>query len=1192
MFNHLNTDLNADGGKGSRLTGTITDEMVESSDSIFKKGQFTQKGLQQFFTPPDVAEFIYEAMGRPYEPAIDLTAGNGALLKPFPRYRRFGVEIDPDQIPDPSPDSKNGYNAINADIQKVYPILKLAGLKFPVVVLNPPFSLMWDDAVLGKHNSALITYLYSLSLLHKYGAGAIIVSSTGLDSMLRHPDGNRIHTVIEVPDMFDNCKVSSYICFYNPHPRPDNFVLQQFRCDREDLMLHLDAVRRAYRDTHFNLFDYNFEEMISGFSACTEEYKRQFGSKSQKPKHEYNVFTDNGKIQIYLSGYNMTALSNAKVLNDVQSIRYQSVNYFALNQAVWDKIVSLQERGLLKIDPKLFKEVESVVADSRLQICPMYDLTKRPQQRLGFLDDLREIKCIKSDAVRGFTEGEMYSIMAYSEIKNIKSSEMYLDKNGELQERKKIREFKVLAINIKDQKFTESKEDLEYILEHFDVPDPGHIGSKFPELIADAEKLLHDIEEDNGFKFKQFQVEDLARLIVKRRAILAWEQGLGKSLAGLTFAEAFARLGDKDTVLLIVPQDLIPQWQREAKKFFNRELTVISDVADALKVRKHILSGGTGWYISYYEAIAHNGRRFELLPVKTMRIFSGERDEEGNVIYTEVDSTEFCPNCKRSYKSSWDPKRGICSKCHYSHVKLKVKPAYYYLRNVFNTIIVDEGTKIKSNNSLISLSVRGMKAKNRLILTGTPIKNFVPDAFWLLWWCIGNNSIRFPFDYKGGYMKFAKDFAVMEYYADEWGSKTGSPKFLPEVSNLSMLWRLLCSSIIRRRKEDTGEPIVDKVIKPVFCPLSTEQKKMYNAWLKGFAGYFMAKYPEKDICQFPHLVERNSAILGQLWKLEFSAVLPAAEPDQYFNESSGANNWTPANFEVIKLASEHVAKGDKVLIGSDLVHYGHWMAEKLCYLGIKAVHLVEETSEGEIKTKNPKKRAKHVHKFTVEDAQVLCASVQSMNLGHNLDCANVVIINGLTWDYATYDQFIARVHRLTSKKPVTVYVIIPGEPLGTVSGRKWDILTRKGASAELAIDGELYEKNVEVINLQEILNDMIEKGLNPEQETVPQDMIHAQFREYSKEYRHQSMASKFVTKSAVELMIEQAEEIAEEIAEEMAEVFEEMAEQQNVYEQMEYEAVGNQFLLFSVKPKSQFESVPVADTSKAVQLSLLDFMVA
>jgi len=49
-----------------------------------------------------------------------------------------------------------------------------------------------------------------------------------------------------------------------------------------------------------------------------------------------------------------------------------------------------------------------------------------------------------------------------------------------------------------------------------------------------------------------------------------------------------------------------------------------------------------------------------------------------------------------------------------------------------------------------------------------------------------------------------------------------------------------------------------------------------------------------------------------------------------------------------------------------------------------------------------------IRDFIDGDAQVLCASIQAMNLGHNLDVASAVIINGLPWDFARFDQAINR----------------------------------------------------------------------------------------------------------------------------------------------------------------------------------------
>ena len=90
-----------EGGKrGELFGGALTDEALDSSRSVLGTTRFgDMRGLQQFYTPPEVAAFIKQAID-PFGrlPVLDPTAGNGALLAPWPRDQRFGVEIDGDQV--------------------------------------------------------------------------------------------------------------------------------------------------------------------------------------------------------------------------------------------------------------------------------------------------------------------------------------------------------------------------------------------------------------------------------------------------------------------------------------------------------------------------------------------------------------------------------------------------------------------------------------------------------------------------------------------------------------------------------------------------------------------------------------------------------------------------------------------------------------------------------------------------------------------------------------------------------------------------------------------------------------------------------------------------------------------------------------------------------------------------------------
>jgi hypothetical protein len=134
-------------------------------------------------------------------------------------------------------------------------------------------------------------------------------------------------------------------------------------------------------------------------------------------------------------------------------------------------------------------------------------------------------------------------------------------------------------------------------------------------------------------------------------------------------------------------------------------------------------------------------------------------------------------------------------------------------------------------------------------------------------------------------------------------------------------------------------------------------------------------------------------------------------------------------------------------------------------------------------TKAPAKRSQAVADFRGGKADVLCVGVNAMCLGHNLDVASVVIVDGLPWDYATWDQFIKRARRLTSKRPVTVYVILPADSL---AGRKWTGLNLKTDASDLALDGKLSARTEEKIDRAKILRELQARGVRFDGTEIPE----------------------------------------------------------------------------------------------------------
>jgi hypothetical protein len=271
------------------------------------------------------------------------------------------------------------------------------------------------------------------------------------------------------------------------------------------------------------------------------------------------------------------------------------------------------------------------------------------------------------------------------------------------------------------------------------------------------------------------------------------------------------------------------------------------------------------------------------------------------------------------------------------------------------------------------------------------------------------------------------------------------------------------------------DSIVPITYVPVEVPWGEAQRKFYADWLDGenFTEHFLRKHPDSPLANHPKVIEILAPCLGQLAKLDYATTDPPADPDDDF-KTPELSSWTPGRMKILQLAVKHVRAGERVLIGSSLVAPGPWIARELTKRGVNAVHICEEGADGKMSTKAPAKRSQAVAEFRSGKADVLCVGVNAMCLGHNLDCASVVIVDGLPWDYATWDQFIKRARRLTSKRPVTVYVIMPSDSLAT---RKWTGLNFKTDASDLALDGKLSARAEEKIDRAKILRELQERGV-------------------------------------------------------------------------------------------------------------------
>jgi hypothetical protein len=1081
--------------KGALTGAALTDEVFDSSKGLLRpsRGGDGVVGLQQYFSPPELAELVAKVNGRALS-TLDPTAGDGSLLAGLDRQARFGIEIDADQI------GADYYEAIQGDVQSAYPLLRLLGTHFPRVACNPPFGLDWQIGG-RRENSTTATWKMALALLDDRGAGVFVAGRDRfVREVLSRPDAAGVYALLECEDLFDDVALPCVIAFFVPaaaveSPREGGPL--RLRVSRANL-LGLAAEVKAERarvagwviDTPLCPFRATLRE---AFALVAKELTRRRRDASAS-RQSFDLCVKGSRISARPSPFARLALQKRGVLREVERLNGQPPTYFALNLREWRRLGDLADEEVLTIEPALREAVVSATEEAEQAVCPLYEV--RPQQRLGFLDDLDSILCTESDPDRGFEAGERYPLQTSSEVEVSAAERPHHKRDGDIEIRRYEHEAKVLRVRIGNETFDESKSDVDYLLEHFELPDPGDLATRYPEAVEDARSTLRALAESNGFEFKtseteDWQLEDLARLVVKGSGLLCWEQGGGKSLGGATLIHAAWERGAARKGLIVCPQDLIPQWMAEVKRFYGVEPVHITTPAQARSVARDLRSGGTGLFITHYEVLSLIGRVDEPLPITMIPIGQQTADRPTR---TFVDSAEFCPNCLASFEAGWQKKSShVCDRCAYVHKRLRVKTAGHHLAHAFSdgVIVVDEGTLAKGDDSLRSKAIRGLRAEHRYLLTGTPISNYVNDAFWLLWWALGNATLRFPFDYEGGRAKFEADFCVIEYFRDQDdGGKRKNRKVLPRVTNVSRLWRLLSGAMVRRRKQRMGK-LPPRTTRTIAAPMGVSQMELYKFWLSStnFRRYFEWKHPEHPLTD-AGLVELFAAGLGQLTKLEYATTLPEADPDLAAwpeLEDLDHSNWTPKNLKVLQVAMEHVEAGEKVLIGSDLIETGRWLCERLKEKGVRAAHIVEERS-GRAATMSPRKRAAAIERFKTGQTQVLCCGIPSIRLGHSLEAASCVIADGLVFSYEMFDQFIARAWRLTSPGPVSVYVALT---LGSLDPRKWELLCQKAKAADLALDGQLVDEPEEPISREEFLRELRKQGVKPTGEEIAEADIEA-----------------------------------------------------------------------------------------------------
>ena len=341
----------------------------------------------------------------------------------------------------------------------------------------------------------------------------------------------------------------------------------------------------------------------------------------------------------------------------------------------------------------------------------------------------------------------------------------------------------------------------------------------------------------------------------------------------------------------------------------------------------------------------------------------------------------------------------------------------------FNAAILDEAQFIKNPGAQVTQSVKQLKCKTRLALTGTPLENRLLDL-----WSITDFV-------QPGYLGDEKHFH--EAYDPGGGDSEEA------VANRRIACKRLSSRLrpilLRRVKKQVAKDLPDRIEQRHDCELDGDQRKLYLAELRRSRDKVMETIQTKGVAK------SRMQVLAALTRLRQIC----CHPTLVGNDS--ASGKTDALFDLLEPL---VAQGEKVLVFSQFVQMLK-ILEKDCGTREIPTHML---------TGDTKDRQAVVSAFQEEeDACVFLLSLRAAGTGLNLTNASYVVLYDPWWNPAVEAQAIDRTHRIGQTKTVNAYKLIAP---GTVEEKIWNLQQSKRQTISDVLGEQGFAKSLSKDDLE------------------------------------------------------------------------------------------------------------------------------
>ena len=301
----------------------------------------------------------------------------------------------------------------------------------------------------------------------------------------------------------------------------------------------------------------------------------------------------------------------------------------------------------------------------------------------------------------------------------------------------------------------------------------------------------------------------------------------------------------------------------------------------------------------------------------------------------------------------------------------------YITQKDWNVVCLDEAHIIKNRGAKTSAAAMKIQAKNRVMLTGTPVQNHLGEL-WNLFQFVNPGLL-------GGYEHFSQKFIVpIEGYQDK--------------EKQEQLERIVHPFMLRRTKQAVLKELPDKTEIYQTVELNKDELAVYESIRMRAERMLLDNGADVDI-----------HVLAEITRLRQAACSVQLIEPKWTGECSKITS-------LVELLQGVIEGGNRALVFSQFVSFLDIVRRELDRLGMRYFYIDGNTPL--------KQRTEMVDAFQAGTNQLFLISLKAGGLGLNLTGANYVFHLDPWWNPAIEQQATDRAYRIGQNQAVTVYHLV------------------------------------------------------------------------------------------------------------------------------------------------------------------------